>query len=132
MKFGTQNGAVCLVFIAILQVSCAGARQVPTPTPAPAAPSATTSPDAAAPSTEAEDKPRMIEEVTVVPQTPPSPTPTPTVEPGTPAGQPSPLQDAPERSNQSTRRERRTGFPDLNIYLPEGEFDIRTRRLIKN
>ena len=74
----------------------------------------------------------MIEEVTVVPQTPPSPTPTPTVEPGTPAGQPSPLQDAPERSNQSTRRERRTGFPDLNIYLPEGEFDIRTRRLIKN
>ena len=74
----------------------------------------------------------MIEEVTVVPQAPPSPTPTPTVEPGTPAGQPSPLQDAPERSNQSTRTERRTGFPDLNIYLPEGEFDIRTRRLIKN
>lgn len=28
--------------------------------------------------------------------------------------------------------ERRDALPDLNIYLPEGEFDIRVRKLIKN
>lgn len=29
-------------------------------------------------------------------------------------------------------RERKDSFPNLNIYLPEGEFDIRIRKLIKN
>lgn len=44
---------------------------------------------------------------------------------------------APASATSTTRdaaaeRDRKDSFPNLNIYLPEGEFDVRVRKLIKN
>ena len=37
-----------------------------------------------------------------------------------------------DRGAEGDDRGEGAGFPDLNLYLPEGEFDIRVRKLIKN
>lgn len=137
----TRTAVTCALFCLLMGSTLLRAQDAqPIPTPLPpegsvdqgeaAEPSAEPTPGPA----EEGEKPRMIEGVTQISEPEPSPTPPSTSElpVGTPVGQPSPLQEAAPPADTVRRRETRTGFPDLNIYLPEGEFDIRTRRLIKN
>lgn len=57
---------------------------------------------------------------------------TPLPDPEDPPEVTSVVTPTPSPSPSPVRAERRESFPNLNIYLPEGEFDIRIRRLIKN
>ncbi|HUF18808.1 MAG TPA: hypothetical protein VMS12_12260 [Thermoanaerobaculia bacterium] len=96
----------------------AGSSEAPAPGPAiePSSELPEPDPESVPPATPDEDP---IETTPLPsPEDPPEVT---SVSPPDPAPTPSPA-----------RGERRDSFPNLNIYLPEGEFDIRLRRLIKN
>ena len=64
------------------------------------------------------------------PTPPPTPTTPPQVEPPTPPPQPEPPSILSRAAGASY--DRRDSVPNVNIYLPEGQADIRLRKLIKN
>ncbi|MEO8216447.1 MAG: hypothetical protein ABI718_05135 [Acidobacteriota bacterium] len=105
---------------------------------APSPPSPDLSPSAT-PSPSPESEPTETEPTETELQTPASALPEPSNEPApspSPAPDSSPLsENAPPLASsepQPAANDHQNAFPSLNVYLPEGEFDIRLRKLIRN